>query len=263
MLDRTELNSGVMSLQRFPFWIRDSHLCVAKCVCGLYFENYHARWGTYEYFTKTHESRFEARLMDQLPWLKQRFEEKSKGSRSSTLGHLLVRRGEVWVSRDVHKKGCNERARFMTDDYSYVLSEAQRVFENKEYVASVDRIYEVLEKSVMARTVGPCVYLRWDQDKPRVVYIGSTGDIFQRDHNSSTAHIVQTFSAFSTSSMAGVVEQRLHEWMKEQGCTGYREGPKRGLWTTPWDDPVRVIESHVHLVYRGIFHTSGRICDAS
>lgn len=203
----------------------------------------------------------EERTCSQFPYLADYWKKNFK-DRKNTLGETLVRRGDRGLPSALTTNGNYELRRFLPDDFQSTRLAVVALLDNPTKVLHHEQILHLQEQRIIAKSHGPCVYIRTFPHDLSLVYCGFSGNLAERNHGNSPSYILSEddFISFVSERTARRVESVTHKYIVELG--GYKpQGAKtNGLFRIPKQDAPALVRKFIHDTYGFLSaHNSGSL----
>jgi len=211
----------------------------------------------YPDFSKAAERRALQHVGDRLPDSHQFMKEFIQDD--DRLAAILVRRAEACLTPEQHANGKNELVRFERPDFSVTYNAVVKSTER----LTVSRLQELQERQILIKAaVGPALYIRYNPEMPRYIYVGTTLDVNSRNngHCNSWLYLWDVFSLPNLTTALGV-ENKTHTWLQTIGESA-RENT-RGLFIVNKDlgNARSLVRNFLRTTYDFLFHNSAHGVD--
>jgi len=227
-------------------WIQDGYFAPMKICVGQHITKQSSLNGWYG---KPNLRRLEELIGDRMPWAYSEFKKTYTGG--STFGHILSRRAAYCLPPERIEHGKNELLRFKEP----IFQATWNAIAGNE-VLQMEYILYLQEKRTQLENAGlGGVYIRWNPETPQVVYVGSTEDIADRNHNNQPLYLWDFF-ALSDIKLAENIETLAHDFLRENGYS--MKGPRgRGLFKVHSGNARDMVVEFLKHYYGRIFHSYG------
>ena len=166
------------------------------------------------WFGKVNKAHMEQLVGDRIPHLVDQFKREYTGNQ--TFGSVLVRRAAHCMPRSQYAYGNDELARFkhpiFAPTYDIVTKTAKKL--------TVFNLQELQQTSIMLKTKEAAIlgglYIRWNEDDPRTIYVGTSDDIKKRSHTGTGLYLWDVF-ATADYKYAELVEKKVHKYLRSIG----------------------------------------------
>jgi hypothetical protein len=231
-------------------WISDYRYGAAKILVG----SEAVQHGFHEgFFGKQNCNKFEQLVGDRMPEVLDAIKHDYDGD--NTIGSLLAHRAANCLRPDQYEHGKNELLRFQSPDFASTWNAVTQTSGRLSLV----RLQAIQEERILLKAPsGPGLYIRWNEEAPTYIYVGTSCNIEGRNsgHYNSMLFIWRVHST-TNKSVATQVEKYCHRYLREIG-EPVREGT-RGCFHIFNGNALKLVDVFLKERYSLLFHNNGGV----
>jgi hypothetical protein len=191
---------------RHPFWVSAKMLIGQNAV-----DQYTPEC---EWFGKANEKRMEQLIADRIPQLIDQFKQDYNGN--YTFGHLLVRRAAFCLPESRYKDGNDELDRFRHPVYGSTFNAVIHTNDRLSFMYLQELQEQRMLIQLNEQNVIGGLYIRWNAEDPRSIYVGTSKAIPNRSHTGTGLYLWDIYGTGDIRT-AENIEKKVHTYLREIG----------------------------------------------